>query len=153
MKPITKPTVVGEGSTPEFPELTIPFNKVCCIVSMARQFDAKVGTAEFDSASNPTDDGQRAVLEDRADDPVRLELVTFIHDLDFDEKVDLVTLMRLGRGDGDLAEWGALRSQTLSEQQPRSAFALLTIPLLSDYLEEALSQLGASCEESKAERL
>ena len=36
-----KRTLIGNGSTPEFPELTIPFEKVCCILSMARQFDAK----------------------------------------------------------------------------------------------------------------
>jgi len=148
-----KRTIVGEGSSPEFPELTIPFEKVCCILSMARQFDAKDATTEPNPDSNPTDDDERAILEDHADDPVRQELATFIHDLNVDEQIDLVALMRLGRGDGDLADWSALRSETSTEHDSRSALFLLTIPLLSDYLEEALSLFDASCEDMQAERL
>ncbi len=42
----------------------------------------------------------RSVLENRKDDPVRAELVSFIHDLNEDEQIDLVALSWLGRGDG-----------------------------------------------------
>lgn len=145
--------IVGEGSTPEFPELAIPFEKVCCILSMARQFDAKDAVTEPDPDSNPSDDGQLAVLEDHANDPVRQELVTFLHDLNIDEQIDLETLMRLGRGDGELAEWDALRAETTGAHNSGSTLALLTVPLLSDYLEEAMSRLGESCEGFEAERL
>jgi hypothetical protein len=148
-----KKASVGKSSTPEFPELEIPFTTVCGVLSMARQFDAKEGVTEPDPDSNPTDDDESAVLEDHADDPVRQELITFIHDLNVDEKIDLVSLMRLGRGDGELADWEALRSETASDFQPRDALALVTVPLLSDYLEEALSQFGESCEGLDAERL
>jgi len=146
-------TIVGYDSTPEVPELAIAFEKVCCISSMARQFDAKVMVTEPNPDSNPTDDGERAILENHADDPVRQELVTFIHDLNVDEQIDLLALVRLGRGDFDLAEWAAFRSESANEFNSRSAFSLLSVPLLSDYLEEALSQFGASCEEFQAERL
>jgi hypothetical protein len=148
-----KRTIVGEGSTPEFPELAIPFEKVCGVLSMARRFDAKDGVTEPNPDSNPADDGERAVLEDHADDPVRQELATFIHDLDVDEKIDLVTLMRLGRGDGELEDWEALRLETANDYNARSALSLLSVPLLSDYLEEALSQFGESCEGRDADRL
>lgn len=144
---------VGMGSTPEFPELAIPFEKVCGILSMARQFDAKDEVTEPDPDSNPTDDEERAVLEDHADDPVHQELITFIRDLNVDEQIDLVALMRLGRGDVELAEWAALRSECANEQNANSALSLLSIPLLSDYLEEALSQLGVSCDDLQADRL
>jgi len=146
-------TLVGDGSTPELPELVIPFEKVCCILSMARQFDAKDEVTEPNPDSNPTDDGQRAILEDHADDPVRRELVAFLHDLNVDEQIDLAALMRLGRGDGDLADWAALRSERSSETNSGAMRALLANPLLSDYLEEALSQFGESCEDLQAERL
>ena len=43
----------------------------------------------------------RGVLEDHADDPVRLEFVTFVHDLNVDEQVDLVVLGR----DATADEW------------------------------------------------
>jgi len=148
-----KRPIVGEGSTPEFPELSISFEKVCGVLSMARQFDAKEGVTEPDPDSNPADDGEGAVLQDHADDPVRQELATFIHDMDIDEQIDLTTLMRLGRGDGELADWDALRAETAQDHTARSGLELLGIPLLSDYLEEALSQFGESCEGQDAERL
>jgi hypothetical protein len=34
----------------------------------------------------------RSILEDRIDDAVRAELVSFIHDLNEDEQIDLVAL-------------------------------------------------------------
>ena len=74
-------------------------------------------------------------------------------DLDIDEQIDLMTLMRLGRGDGDLADWNALRSETSSDHNSRSTMSLLSVPLLSDYLEEAISLFGESCEDMQAERL
>ena len=95
----------------EIPELSIPTEKICSIISMARRFDAKDAVADPDSGSNATDDGMRDVLEDHAGDPVRVEFVTFVHDLNVDEKVDLVTLAWLGRGDGDLDSWDELRSE------------------------------------------
>ena len=137
----------------EVPELSIPTEKVCGIISMARHFDAKDAVTEPNPDSNPSDDGERAILEDHADDPVRQELVTYIHDLDIDEKVDLVTLMRLGRGDADLEDWDSLRAETAEDGNPRAALDLLDVPLLSNYLEEALSQLGESCEDIDADRL
>jgi hypothetical protein len=146
-------SIVGEGSTPDYPELDIPFEKVCGVISMARQFDAKEGVTEPDPDSNPADDGESAILQDHADDPVQQELVTFLRDLNIDEQTDLVTLMRLGRGDGELADWRALRSETASGFESRDALALVTIPLLSDYLEEAMSQFGESCEGLDADRL
>jgi len=87
-------TVCSEGDAPmsEIPELSIPTEKICSIISMARRFDAKDAVADPDSGSNATDDGMRDVLEDHADDPVRVEFVTFVHDLNVDEQVDLVTL-------------------------------------------------------------
>src|ERR1700733_9105317 len=80
-------TVCSEGDAPmsEIPELSIPTEKICSIISMARRFDAKDAVADPDSGSNATDDGMRDVLEDHADDPVRVEFVTFVHDLNVDE--------------------------------------------------------------------
>ena len=85
---------------PEFSDLTISTEQVCFIVGKARQFDAKDAVTDPDSGSNPSDDGNLAVLEDHANDPVRHELMTFIADLNVDEQVDLVALFWLGRGDG-----------------------------------------------------
>jgi len=138
---------------PDLPELAISPEKVCAIISMARQFEAKVAPADSDDGSNPTDDEGRSILEDRADDPVARELVTFIHDLNVDEQIDLVALMWLGRGDSDLDGWDDLRAQAADAHNNRTAAYLIGVPLLADYLEEALSQFGRSCEEFEADRL
>ena len=138
---------------PDLPELTISPEKVCLIISMARQFDAKVAPADSEEDSDEADEDSGSILEDHPDDPVRGELVTFIHDLNIDEQVDLVALMWLGRGDADLDGWSDLRAEAARDHNNRTASYLLGVPLLSDYLEEALSQFGRSCEEFEADRL
>jgi len=89
----------------------------------------------------------RSVLEDRKDDPVRAELVSFIHDLNEDEQIDLVALTWLGRGDGRIENWDELRREASRAHNKRTATYLLGMPLLSDHLEEVLSIFGHSAEE------
>ena len=93
-----------------------------------------------------SDDAMIAVLEDHKDDPVVKEITSVIHDMSIDEQVDLVALVWLGRGDGTLADWGELRAEAARAHNKRTAAYLLGMPLLSDYLEEALSQFGISIE-------
>ena len=81
----------------------------------------------------------RSVLEDRKDDPVRAELVSFIHDLNEDEQIELVSLSWLGRGDGGIENWDELRAEAARAHNKRTASYLPGMPLLSDHLEEALS--------------
>lgn len=127
------------------PELSISPEKVCFIVVKARQFDVKDAVTEPDPGSNASDDGMRSVLEDHADDPVRAELASAIWALNEDEQIDLVALAWLGRGDGDLETWDDLRAEAARAHNERTAAYLLGMPLLSDYLEEGLSQFGKSC--------
>ena len=127
------------------PTLSISFETVCQIVAKDRQFNAKDLVTEPDPGSNPTDDGMVSVLEDHDDDPVQEELVALINGLDEEERIDLVTLAWVGRGDGSLAEWDELRKEAVRSHGTRIAPYLLGFPLLSDYLEEALSQFGFSC--------
>ena len=77
--------------------LTISPEKVCFIIIKAREFDAKEEVNEPDPGSNPSDDKEAAVLEDREDDPVVEELTSLINSLSEDEQIDLVTLAWLGR--------------------------------------------------------
>jgi len=138
---------------PEPPDLSISTEEICGIISMARQFDAKDEVTEPDPDSNPSDDGGIAILEDHRNDPVEAELKTYIHDLDVDSRVDLVALVWLGRGDADLDGWSELRAEAERNQSKNTAAYLLGIPLLSDYLAEALSLFGRSCEDVDADRL
>jgi hypothetical protein len=87
------------------------------------------------------------VLEDHADDPVRSELIAIIRGLNEDEQIDLVALAWLGRGDGDLEDWDAIRAEAARARNKRTAEYLLGMPLLGDHLEEAITQFGHSTEE------
>ncbi len=129
------------------PELSISEEKLCFIIAKAREFDAKDEVTDPDDSSNPSDDAMRSVLEDHKDDPVVQEIVSVIHDMSIDEQVDVVTLAWLGRGDGSLGDWSDLRAEAARAHNNRTASYLLGMPLLSDYLEEALSQFGIACDE------
>ncbi len=129
------------------PELSISPDKAFAILTKARQFDVKDGVSDPDPGSNASDDMMWSVLEDHADDPVRNELVAMIRALNEDEQFDLVALAWLGRGDGDLSDWDDLRAEAARAHNKRTAEYLLGIPILADYLEEALSQFGHTAEE------
>jgi hypothetical protein len=144
-----KPRPAKEEVT--FADLTISLEQLGFIIIKAREFDVKEAVTEPDPGSNPTDDGMAAVLEDHRDDPVRVEIIEFIHAMNEDERADLVALAWLGRGDGDLDSWDELRAEALREHGKRTASYLLGMPMLADYLEEGLSQFGESVQEIEAE--
>jgi hypothetical protein len=137
----------------DFSDLSISLEQLGFIILKAREYDVKEGVTEPDPGSNPTDDGMAAVLEDHGDDPVRLEIVEFIHAMNEDERADLVALAWLGRGDGDLSNWEELRAEALREHNRRTASYLLGMPMLADYLEEGLSQFDESIEDVEADHL
>jgi len=129
------------------PDLSISSEKLCFIIAKAREFDVKDVVTDPDGASNATDDGMVSVLEDHRDDPVVQEIAAVIFAMSEDEQIDLVTLAWLGRGDGTLDDWSDLRAEAARAHNKRTASYLLGMPLLPDYLEEALSQFGISCDE------
>lgn len=135
------------------PTLSISPEKVCFIIIKAREFDAKDIVTEPDPASNATDDAMLSVLEDHRDDPTYQELRSFINALTEDEQIDLVALTWLGRGDATLEEWDQLQSEAARLHNARTAAYLLGKPMLSDHLEEGLSQFECSCEEFEKDRL
>jgi len=133
--------------------LTISPEKVCFIIIKAREFDAKEEMNEPDPGSNPSDDKEAAVLEDREDDPVVEEITSLINSLSEDEQIDLVALAWLGRDDYSAADWADVREEATRAHNDRTASYLLGTPMLGDLLEEGLSMLGYSCEEFEIERL
>jgi hypothetical protein len=135
------------------PTLSISTEKICFVVMKGREFDAKDVETELEDGSNPADDRMVEVLEDSGDDPVVQELVAFIEAMSEDEQVDLVTLVWLGRGDGTLEDWADLREEAARAHNPRTASYLVGMPLLPDYLEEALAAFGRSCQEFEEEHL
>jgi hypothetical protein len=130
------------------PELAISAEKVAFIIEKAREFDVKDLDSDPDSGSNAADDDEIDVLEDTASDPVARELAGFIRALNEDEQLDLVTLMWLGRGDGDVEEWNDLRARAAEARAeykaPRREAVryLLGEPMLGDLLADGMDELG-----------
>ena len=125
------------------PELTISPEKVAFLIEKAREFDVKEGLSDPDSGSNGSDDEMIDVLEDNGRDPVVREITGFIGALTEDEQVDLVALMRLGRGDGTIEEWRELRREAAEGRKdgPTASY-LLGEPMLGDLLAEGLDEFG-----------
>lgn len=129
------------------PELAISPDKVAFIIEKAREFDVKEGASDPDSGSNGADDDMIDVLQDNGRDPVVRELTSFINALTEDEQIDLVTLMRLGRGDGTIEEWDELRREAAEGRNGGSARYLLGEPMLGDLLADGLDQFGLTWNE------
>lgn len=132
-------TVTSENWRP-----SISPDKVRYFILKSREFVVKDVLTEPDPGSNPTDDNMIEILEEHPDDVVERELTSAIWALNEDEQVDLVALAWLGRGDGDASEWDDLRRQAAEAHNAHTALYLLGLPLLPDYLEEALDQFGES---------
>ncbi|WP_375415069.1 DUF3775 domain-containing protein [uncultured Bradyrhizobium sp.] len=124
------------------PELAISTEKVGFLIEKAREFDVKDIESDPDSGSNGADDDMIGVLEDNADDPVVREITGFINALTEDEQIDLIALMRLGRGDGSIEEWKELRRDAAEGRNGRTARYLLGEPMLGDLLAEGLGEFG-----------
>jgi hypothetical protein len=124
--------------------------KVCFIIEMAREYQSEDVGVEAD-ASNPSDDDERIMLTDASDRPIRRELVEYLKDLDVDESAALVALAWIGRGDFEAKEWQAAVAQARERAVGPTWKYLIDIQLLPDYLEDALSAFGRSCEGYEAE--
>ena len=124
------------------PELAISAEKVRFLIEKTREFDIKEGASDPGSGSNAADDNMVDVLTDDGDDPVVREIAGFIQAMTEDEQIDLVALMRLGRGDGTIEEWDDLRREAADGRNNRTAAYLLGEPLVSDYLAEGLDAFG-----------
>ena len=126
------------------PELAISAEKVGFLIEKAREFDVKDAPSDLNSGSNGSDDDMIDVLEDNGCDPVAQEIAGFIDALTEEEQIDLVALVRLGRGDGTIEEWNDLRREAAEGRNGRTAGYLLGEPLLSDFLAEGLDEFGLS---------
>ena len=129
----------------KIPDLSISPEKIFFVISKSRQSDSEAGGGGIvqDSGDDDVSYGSRG----RGEATDRSELAGFIRDLNMDEQIDLVALMWLGRGDGDLDNWRDLRAQAAQAHNRRTASYLIGTPMLADYLEEAMSLFGRSFEE------
>ena len=87
--------------------LAIPLEMLAYIIVKARAYDAEVPPVDEDPGSNPADDTERGVLENTPQNPTYQELVDAINSLGDTERVELLALTWLGRGDYGNEEWRA----------------------------------------------
>jgi len=127
------------------PNLSISPEKVFFVISKARRSDSEAGGGGVILDSG--DDDMSYGRSGRGEATDRAELAGFIRDLNVDEQIDLVALVWLGRGDGDLTNWRELHTQAAQAHNKRTASYLIGTPMLADYLEEAMTQFGKSFEE------
>jgi hypothetical protein len=130
----------------------INVDKVCFVIVKAREFDIQ-DESPVASGSNATDDNFVSVFRSDGADSVRKELSAFVESMDEDEQHELVALCWLGRGDFSKEEWDDAVEEAASRRGKPTADYLIGIPLVSDYLEEGLSQFGLSCEGFETGRL
>ncbi|MGH6864901.1 MAG: DUF3775 domain-containing protein [Methyloceanibacter sp.] len=120
--------------------------KVGYVIVKAREYAAKV--AAWDEGATSDHDAD-SILEAFSDDATQAELSAFIRDLNEDEQVSLVALAWIGRGSFSPEELDEAISTARSERNHRTSEYLIGMPLLPDYLEEALDRLGYSVEDAE----
>ncbi len=129
--------------TSERPMPEINPAKVSFVIEKARELFGEDLGVDAD-ASNRSDGGRPAPAGDAS---IRRELVEFIRDLDVDEAAALVALAWIGRGDYEARDWrSAVASANERHEGPTWKY-LIGMALLPDYLQDALSAYGRSCED------
>lgn len=135
----------ADASNQDRKVLGIRLDKICYIIDLAREFDAKVDPVAPEQGSNEADDGDRRILEDLPDDATQQALVDALHGLNDEEIVNTLALAWLGRGDGSEDDWDDIMKEAEDIHDRKAPEYLAGIPLLSSHLEEGLSKLGLSC--------
>jgi len=107
------------------PNLSISPETDFFIVSKARQSEGNV------IQPDPTFDSEDDMADHGGNDTDRSELSGFIRGLNVDEQIDLVALVWLGRGNGDLDNWRDLRAEATRAHNNRTASYLTGTPTLA----------------------
>ena len=126
--------------------LNISSETVCNIIQRARQFHVKEQVVVPEIPNRPADDWALQMLADHAGDLNFQEVTLIINDLEPDQKATLVALMWLGKGDYGLDNWQAALKDAADSLTDHTAAYLMGHPLVADYLQDALSQHGYSCD-------
>jgi len=124
--------------------LEISPEKVAHVILRSREVDVKTDAwdEEKESESDSDDAGGETILEDLPGDATRQELREFLNGLNEDEQASLIALAWIGRGTYAPGELDEAIAAAKSEHSSNAPAYLFSLPLLPDYLEDALDQLG-----------
>ncbi len=129
--------------------LEIAIDKVAHVILRARETDAKVAPWDETESVDRDDATSDTILEDMPGDATRQELQEFLASMNEDELASLVALAWIGRGTYAPEEVDDAIKLAKSEHANNAAAYLFSLPLLPDYLEDALDQLGHSPAEAE----
>jgi thermostable 8-oxoguanine DNA glycosylase len=130
--------------------LEIDVGKITFIITKSREFEAQSPAPAPDGIAEEGFDGNLGKAEFResaeidADDATYDELKSWIRAINHDDQCQIVALAWVGRGDFGKDEWDEALKIARDEHNNRTAEYLLGMPLLSDYLEDGLSQFELS---------
>jgi len=114
------------------------------IIDLARAFHARESVVGDDDARELGEDWALELPADQNSDPGAQILKEGIQSLEKEQQATLVALMWLGRGDFSAAEWDDALDSARRNWTDHTADYLIGSPLVADYLEEGLSELGYS---------
>lgn len=121
---------------------------VCDLITRAKEFQAKEAPNSDEEIPNSEYEYDwSTILEDRDDDMTYIEVEKTIEDLEPDQKVDLLALMYIGRGDFESTDWSGAHKEAKNNIRPHLAKYLLAHPQIASFLEKGLEILGYSCNE------
>ena len=120
--------------------------KVCFLIVKIRAFDVQA-EPNIGGGSDAVDDGFASVYENRAAPSVVSEAEGVIEAMNVDEQRELIALSLVGRGDYAKEDWTSAMSAADSHPEPTTSAYILSDPLVSDALQDGLSQYGFSCDE------
>jgi hypothetical protein len=129
--------------------LQTSLEQLAYIIEKAREFDAETEPVIRDSGSNPTDDRDVAILEDTDENPTPQELAAALDSLNEDQRIEILALMWIGRGDFDASDWREALAQARDAHDELETEYLMGTPLLADYLEAGLDALGYSLDDEQ----
>ena len=133
--------------------LEISTDKVAHVILRAREVDVKTGAWDDESEVDRDDVSSETILEDLPEDATRQELKEFLESLNVDEQASLIALAWIGRGTYAPGELDEAISTAKAEHGGNAVAYLFSLPLLPDYLEDGLDQLGYSVEDAEQDIL
>ena len=126
--------------------LNINPETVCFIIEKAKEFQAKEGvTFEEEALNSEYEYDMQQILADHPDDLSYPEVKQIIDNLGIDEKVDLLSMMFIGRGDFVEKDWSSAHKEARGNLPSDLTAYLFSKPTIAYYLEKGLESLGYSC--------
>jgi Protein of unknown function (DUF3775) len=136
-------------------ELSIAADTVFRLIEILHELAGQDQGLERDDADEGGDDAAAQGLAGGPDDARMGEVATLLHDLNIDERCDLLALMLLGRGDYDLDGWDEAKAEALerlsSENLQVVVDAVSGDAASAEFLEAGLDAFGYSFAEWDAE--